>query len=369
MMTSEVQDQAGSTLALSFLCPSCKNEIVVQFLRVGDTAFCWSCGSYVEVPATASEVDAKPAYMVPKARPQPQETQRRSVSYAVESILGPRSFGGLIKEIARVYKVNSVPILYISAILYGTAYVVQYLLAIPQLQSLTAMIEGQSPSGSDNLGLYVIASSVITGVTSLLVTASLTMAVAWQYVKSRVNLRVIFKLTFQRIGLLISTIIVMSIVMLLLGAVLWFATVILSAAGGSSAAGLAKWAMVIFALVIAYIFVRLSLAYPAALVEKIGPIRAISQSWHLVGGHWWQVLGCLLLIGLMVAIMGFITNLFSILGIVAPILLTPFMVICYAVLYFNLRVLKDGYTLRDLECDLGLSSVASEAFDQPAAIY
>src|SRR4051812_11368193 len=42
-----------------------------------------------------------------------------------------------------------------------------------------------------------------------------------------------------------------------------------------------------------YVSVRLQLALPAAVVERLGPVRALSRSWELVQGNWWRTFGLL----------------------------------------------------------------------------
>ena len=42
---------------------------------------------------------------------------------------------------------------------------------------------------------------------------------------------------------------------------------------------------------VAWILVRWSVALPVMLVERVGPITALSRSWNLVRGHWWRLLG------------------------------------------------------------------------------
>jgi hypothetical protein len=64
--------------------------------------------------------------------------------------------------------------------------------------------------------------------------------------------------------------------------------------------GLAMLAVTIF------LWIRLSLALPAVVLEGIGPIDALRRSWQLVKSSWWRVFGITLLAGIVVAIIGFI---------------------------------------------------------------
>jgi hypothetical protein len=62
-------------------------------------------------------------------------------------------------------------------------------------------------------------------------------------------------------------------------------------------------------VVTVWIWVRLSLALPAVVLEGIGPVDALRRSWQLVKGSWWRVFGITLLAGIVVAIIGFILQL------------------------------------------------------------
>lgn len=54
-----------------------------------------------------------------------------------------------------------------------------------------------------------------------------------------------------------------------------------------------------------YVFVRWSLACPAAVVEEVdGPVDAIGRSWGLVAGSWWRVFGILLLTFILASLAG-----------------------------------------------------------------
>ena len=48
-------------------------------------------------------------------------------------------------------------------------------------------------------------------------------------------------------------------------------------------------------LAVAYAYVRLSIASPALVMERLGPIASLRRSWQLVRGSWWRVLGITLL--------------------------------------------------------------------------
>ena len=58
-----------------------------------------------------------------------------------------------------------------------------------------------------------------------------------------------------------------------------------------------------------WFWVMLSLAAPAVVLERQGPLRALRRSWRLVSRSFWRVFGILLLAGLIVTVAGFILEL------------------------------------------------------------
>jgi hypothetical protein len=80
-------------------------------------------------------------------------------------------------------------------------------------------------------------------------------------------------------------------------------TIVLAAAKITAAAILVGVLGSIAALVLTiWIWVRLSLAVPAVVLEGTGPVMALRRSWELVQGSWWRVFGILLLAWLVVAL-------------------------------------------------------------------
>jgi hypothetical protein len=53
-----------------------------------------------------------------------------------------------------------------------------------------------------------------------------------------------------------------------------------------------------------WIWIRLSLAVPAVVLEGAGPVMALRRSWQLVQGSWWRVFGISLVALLVVALIG-----------------------------------------------------------------
>jgi hypothetical protein len=115
-----------------------------------------------------------------------------------------------------------------------------------------------------------------------------------------------------------------------------------------------------------YLLVRWSLSVAAMMAEDIGPIRGLGRSWNLVSGSWWRSFGILLIVWIMWLVISYgllilftlIAALFStgdfkaavvnIAGTALGALLSPIWSIAITLLYFDLRVRKEGLDLDQL---------------------
>jgi len=93
-------------------------------------------------------------------------------------------------------------------------------------------------------------------------------------------------------------------------------------------------------------------ALPACVMEGLGPFQSMSRSAALTKGHRWKVFGVYLVVALIAGIVGSVINLIITLsiapmaglisGLVWNLLTTAYNSIAIAVMYHDLRVLKDG---------------------------
>jgi hypothetical protein len=120
--------------------------------------------------------------------------------------------------------------------------------------------------------------------------------------------------------------------------------------------------------VFVWILVRWSMAVPALLAERRGPVQAIQRSWELTRHSWWRLFGILLVVVLMQLVLNsllgaaglpiailipFVSNLVR--GAVAvtvstlgAALVTPILYLCLVLLYFDLRIRKESFDLDQL---------------------
>jgi hypothetical protein len=115
-----------------------------------------------------------------------------------------------------------------------------------------------------------------------------------------------------------------------------------------------------------YLGVRWSLVVAAMMAEDIGPIRGLGRSWNLVSGSWWRTFGILLIVGILQTVISY--ALFILFGLIAAVFSTgdfqaalvqvgstllsavvsPITTIAVVLLYFDLRVRKEGLDLDQL---------------------
>jgi hypothetical protein len=117
-----------------------------------------------------------------------------------------------------------------------------------------------------------------------------------------------------------------------------------------------------------WLIVRWSVAVPALLAERRGPVQAIQRSWELTRDNWFRLFGILAVVVLIQLVLN------SVLGFVAlPIaiaipfvsnvvrgavavtvstlgsaLVTPILYLCVVLLYFDLRIRKESFDLDQL---------------------
>ena len=104
----------------------------------------------------------------------------------------------------------------------------------------------------------------------------------------------------------------------------------------------------------------------AIMMEGIGPLEALGRSRDLVRGSWWRVFGIgiifviiIVVIGILMSIPGSIAAVFSptagaILLTLVGIILTPIASIGATLVYFDLRIRKEGYTLETMASEVGI---------------
>jgi len=120
-----------------------------------------------------------------------------------------------------------------------------------------------------------------------------------------------------------------------------------------------------------YVGVKLAVTFAAVVVERAGPGTAISRSWNLTGENWWRSFAVVLVVFLIVFVISFavvgvvvgavLTDAsevtFAVLSTLADILINaityPLWAAVVTVLYYDLRVRKEGFDLQLLAAGVG----------------
>ncbi|HEV2769996.1 MAG TPA: hypothetical protein VGV40_07425 [Solirubrobacteraceae bacterium] len=223
----------------------------------------------------------------------------------------------------------------------------------------------------DNLGVVIagwLVAGLLTGIMVVLTVAACFKAAADAFLGSEPQWRASVRFALSRLGSLLWI-----SFLYVLGLGLPFALVFLLAFTGNPAL-LAVGLLVVFLLALPlaiWLAVAWTLSYPALLVEDARGTRALRRSFRLVRGRWWPTFGVLLVGALLVGIIaGIVQALFlaptffteSVLAIAVLTMLssivgyaisTPLQAVLVAVVFFDLRVRKEGLDLELLADRLG----------------
>lgn len=127
-------------------------------------------------------------------------------------------------------------------------------------------------------------------------------------------------------------------------------------------------AFLLLALIMLYFYTRLLMTTQAIVLEQQGPLGGIARSWRLVGGAFWRTLLIAVLMyilvyliaGLPAGILSFALQILSgnsldalmrnqiivaVIAQVGQIVVLPLQLVIFTMLYYDLRVRKEGYDL------------------------
>ena len=138
-----------------------------------------------------------------------------------------------------------------------------------------------------------------------------------------------------------------------------------------------------------WLYAAWAVATPALLIEGVRGSRALGRSYDLVRGRWWTTAGVLLVANLIVAVVGgaisatligivlsgasrsVVSTVFlsSLAAAISSILTRPFQAAVTTVLYYDLRVRKEGYDVELLAEQLGIAAPRLAAGGAPSGAY
>jgi len=127
-----------------------------------------------------------------------------------------------------------------------------------------------------------------------------------------------------------------------------------------------------------WLSVAWSMSYPALLSEGIGPVAALGRSFRLVRGRWWPTFGALFVMYLLVAVVSGIlgvlfgatlvaatdneavaATVYTIVNTLSSMITLPLVAAVLTIIYFDLRVRKEGFDLQLLARGVGREAPTS----------
>jgi hypothetical protein len=122
---------------------------------------------------------------------------------------------------------------------------------------------------------------------------------------------------------------------------------------------LAGFVVAVFVCIFIYLGVVWVFLGHTVLLENCGPLSALARSMVHVRDHWWRVFGITLVISIIFGIMALVLSLIMVFTlrevgqVIVQILAMPISFIISTLLYFDIRVRKEGYKPDDLAAALG----------------
>jgi len=310
----------------------------------------------------------------------------------MDRTLAPKRIEGILRETFTIYKNNFLRLMAIVAIVQVPVIVLALIasLLIPTYGHW--LTEDPSPF---ILFLWVTIYFTMFAA-SIWMVGAVIHAVSEQYFNRTVSIDQAYSFAWRRLGDMFwaAVLVCLALVGIYLATILISISIALSAGRtvdnmliGFIMAGMLSLFMT---PAIIYLSVNWTFTSPTALFEGYGPKAALSHSWALVKGSWWRVLGMVMLLLLIVqavfmifympAMMGALGGVMSgimsevpggftpyagtafpswmiwalIGGTIGNIISLPLFVIGTTLLYFDLRVRKQGYSLNALADELGL---------------
>ena len=260
-----------------------------------------------------------------------------------------RGVGDLLSVAFEVYKANAAKLITIVAVVVvPLSFVSHFLTGVvlkPHVTTSTITIAGQtvvtSTVSTRSFGTFVLAGLVaaaIAVIISATLQAALTRGAALATIGDPIDVEASYRYGFSRFG-----------------SVFWISLLV----------GLVVAIGFLLFIIPGVIFLTmLAVAIPALIVENRRGTDAMSRSWNLVKGHFWHVLGTIVVAFLITAIVGAIIGLLGdsnwflqwIFGSIAQIITAPFTALVSILLYIDLRARTEGLTADRLRADLSAAA-------------
>lgn len=289
--------------------------------------------------------------------------------------LRPMSAGDILDQAIRIYRQNFVTVVGIVAIFSVPLLLINVLAA-----ALTFPLGGQFSTfedGSPFVLVYFLATiltTILSAIVSVFQVGALAVVISERYLGHTITIRQAYSHTFKRwFSLLLAIIIVglLDLALLTVFFVPFFALVFGTAGSGSSQDMLAGifilCACLLFIpalLVLVYLNVHWIFVTQAIVLENYNSTGGMGRSWRLVKGTFWRVLGFSIILSILVGLfsagpiylvsfLSFVLPsvvlagvLNSVIQTAVQILVTPIQFAAITLLYYDLRIRKEGFDLQ-----------------------
>jgi hypothetical protein len=258
----------------------------------------------------------------------------------------PKGVGDILNAAFTLYKDN-----------WKAFFKIVAIVAVPLVLVTRAIIALSFSSGS---GIAVALGALLAALAAFLIsnvlTGAITRAGAGAAVGLPVDVDATFKYALARLGsiLWISLLAALAVLLPIIVITLLFAAI-----------HLVVLAILIDIALGFFLFVKFAAALPSLIVEDRRGTDTLSRSWELTAGHFWHVLGALVVAAIITGIVGSILQaLFgfdgwvvqAIGGAVSQIVTAPFTALVTILLYLDLRARKESLTSEGLKAELARSA-------------
>ncbi len=260
----------------------------------------------------------------------------------MSTTLNQRNIGGILGDTFRIYGRHFWKVLAITAIVLGVLGVIGTiagfgLLNLAMTWWWTGGLTGWLIAGP----IILIVANVVGGI---FMGGALIHAVSEQYLRQDLSIRQAYGFAWRRLGAMIGA-----------GVLAFLAIGGINAISALVAAfSWVGWILVVLCVCASvYLGICWVFIFPVALLEGLGPIAALSRSYSLVKNGWWRVLGITLVVILISGAISAILGMIPVVGtIIGGVLVAPIYIIANTLLYYDLRVRKEEYTLEALSSEL-----------------
>lgn len=297
--------------------------------------------------------------------------------------------------IAALMQIPFVLIQLLAEIIFGQQYISSFVQLMEELAFFNPAIDSIQDLPIAGLLPYLGISLLLTlaqiVVVQQLISGALANAISQRYLDRPVSILGAYNMGSSRlislllvgvlVGLIASVIFVVLMGFYIGGIFLIISAVSTQGSGGIVAAILAflglLFFLLVFILLLALIAVRFLFVTQAVVIEGRGPLDALARSWRLVSGSFWRVLGIAVLLYILVQVIVIIPavtanfalgavfgstsdplgnytlqqTILILVNYCAQILVWPLQLGAYTLIYYDLRIRKEGYDLQLLAQD------------------